>query len=76
MNQFSEKKKDHYVTVPVEFKLKTNERKRDRKLYEKSDESSQNNRPKSRIRKYKEFVIKHNEYKPTCPKAPALNTQK
>lgn len=60
------KEKEHLVTVPVEFKFKTDTRKRDKKAYEKSDESSQNNRSKSRVRKYKEFSIKRNEnFKPT-----------
>jgi hypothetical protein len=64
-------------TVPVEFNFKTTQRKRDRKAQEKDEEDSKNSqkRQRSKIRKYKEFTIKKNEnFKPTCPKSPVLNT--
>lgn len=64
-------------TVPVEFNFMTNQRRRDRKAQEKDDEDSKSSqkRQRSKVRKYKEFTIKKNEnFKPTCPKAPVLNT--
>jgi hypothetical protein len=65
-------------TVPAEFKFKTDERKRDRKAHDKSEEESSHSlqRKASVVKKYKEFTIKKDEnYKPTCPKAPALSTE-